>query len=137
MAFAGVAVIEGLCFDMQRGETFGFLGSNESGKTTTLRALLGIYKPNGRTVHFDGWPFTPQHGSHLEYLPERRGLYKKESVLTVMTVFGELKSLYEKAAVSWSTNYLERVVPSDKGNARVGKLSGGQQPKVCSLGILI
>jgi ABC-2 type transport system ATP-binding protein len=136
MEFAGVTVIEDLSFDVHRGETFGFLGSNGSGKTTTLRALLGIYKPNGGTLHIDGRPFTPEDGSRLGYLPEERGLYKKESVLTVMTYFGELKGLSKKAAANWSMNYLERVGLGDKSKTRVDKLSGGQQQKV-QLGVTI
>ena len=136
MEFAGVTVIEDLSFDVHRGETFGFLGSNGSGKTTTLRALLGIYKPSGGTLHIDGKAFTPQNGSRLGYLPEERGLYKKESVLTVMTYFGELKGLSKKVAADWSMSYLERVGLGDKGKTRVDKLSGGQQQKV-QLGVTI
>jgi ABC-2 type transport system ATP-binding protein len=136
MDFAGTSVVEDLSFDVRRGETFGFLGSNGSGKTTTLRALLGIYIPTAGTLHIDGRPFTPEAGSRLGYLPEERGLYKKESVLTVMTYFGELKGLSKKDATTWSTNYLERVGLGDKAKSRVDKLSGGQQQKV-QLGVTI
>ena len=136
MDFAGATVVENLSFDVMRGETFGFLGSNGSGKTTTLRALLGIYLPTAGVLHIDGRPFTPEVGSRLGYLPEERGLYKKESVLTVMTYFGQLKGLSKKAAVSWSTSYLERVGLGDKAKTRVDKLSGGQQQKV-QLGVTI
>jgi ABC-type bacteriocin/lantibiotic exporter with double-glycine peptidase domain len=45
MDFDGTTVVRDLSFDIDRGETFGFLGSNGSGKTTTIRALLGIYQP--------------------------------------------------------------------------------------------
>lgn len=45
MEFGDKTVIRDLNFVVKRGETFGFLGSNESGKTTTLRCLLGIYEP--------------------------------------------------------------------------------------------
>ena len=136
MDFAGTTVVEDLSFEVKRGETFGFLGSNGSGKTTTLRALLGIYIPTAGVLHIDGRPFTPEAGSRLGYLPEERGLYKKESVLTVMTYFGELKGLSKKDAVTWSTNYLERVGLGGKAKARVDKLSSGQQQKI-QLGVTI
>ena len=42
MAFGDKEVISDLSFEVFRGEVFGFLGSNGSGKTTTLRALLGL-----------------------------------------------------------------------------------------------
>ncbi|GAB2827923.1 ATP-binding cassette domain-containing protein [Alpinimonas psychrophila] len=136
MDFGGTTVVNDLSFDVQRGETFGFLGSNGSGKTTTLRALLGIYKPTAGVLHIDGRPFTPETGPRLGYLPEERGLYKKESVIDVMTYFGRLKGLSRRASAEWSVNYLERVGLGDKARTRVEKLSGGEQQKV-QLGVTI
>ncbi len=54
MDFGDKTVIRDLSFDVQRGETFGFLGSNGSGKTTTIRGLLGIYQPTAGTLHING-----------------------------------------------------------------------------------
>ena len=130
MEFGGTTVVNDLSFDAHRGETFGFLGSNGSGKTTTLRALLGIYKPTAGVLYVDGRPFTPETGPRLGYLPEERGLYKKESVIDVMTYFGRLKGLGRKASAEWSVNYLERVGLGDKARTRVEKLSGGEQQRV-------
>lgn len=136
MDFNGKTVIKDLSFDVKRGETFGFLGSNGSGKTTTIRALLGIYRPTSGTLHIGGRPFKPEDGGHLGYLPEERGLYKKEKVIDVMTYFGRLKGLDRHAARLWSQNYLERVDLADKGAMQLDKLSGGQQQKI-QLGVTI
>ena len=136
MAFGRSTVIENLSCDINRGETFGFLGSNGSGKTTTIRALLGIYQPTGGSLHINGRPFKPQQSVRLGYLPEERGLYKKESVIDTMTYFGRLKGLSTGAARSWSRDYLARVELGDKEKVRLDKLSGGQQQKV-QLGVTI
>ena len=136
MDFGDTMVIRDLSFDVHAGETFGFLGSNGSGKTTTLRALLGIYKPTAGILHIGGKVFEPRDGARLGYLPEGRGLYKKEPVLDVMVYFGRLKGLSKAAARSWSENYLERVGIPEKAKARLDKLSGGQQQKV-QLGVTI
>jgi ABC-2 type transport system ATP-binding protein len=136
MDFGGNTVVRDLSFDIDRGETFGFLGYNGCGKTTTIRALLGIYQPTGGVLHVNGRPFRPEDGGRLGYLPEERGLYKKESVLDVMTYFGRLKGLSKRAAATWSLAYLEQVGLEDKAKARVDKLSGGQQQKV-QLGVTI
>ena len=136
MDFSNVTVIEDLSFTVNRGETFGFLGSNGSGKTTTLRALLGIYRPTAGRLLIDGEPFSPEFSRRLGYLPEERGLYRKESVIDVMSYFGRLKGLGKEAARSWSMDYLERVEIADKAKTRVDKLSGGQQQKV-QLGVTI
>ncbi len=136
MDFGDNTVLSDLSFDVRRGETFGFLGSNGSGKTTTVRALLGIYQPTAGTLHINGRTFRPEDGSRLGYLPEERGLYKKEPVLEIMTYFGRLKGMDRHAAKTWSLDYLERVALADKSKLQLDKLSGGQQQKV-QLGVTI
>lgn len=136
MDFGGKTVINDLSFEVRRGEVFGFLGSNGSGKTTTIRALLGIYQPTGGKLVIDGKPFDVASGTKLGYLPEERGLYKNESVIDVMIYFGQLKGLSRIEAKERSEAYLERVKLIDKAKTNLGKLSGGQQQKI-QLGITI
>lgn len=136
MQFGTNKVIESLSFDVKRGETFGLLGSNGSGKTTTIRALLGIYPPTGGELLIDGKPYHVSGGVKLGYLPEERGLYKKENVIDVMTYFGELKGMNRADARAWSQRYLDEVKIGDKANTKLDKLSGGQQQKV-QLGVTI
>jgi len=136
MRFGNTEVIHGLTFNVKRGETFGFLGSNGSGKTTTIRALLGIYQPTDGELLLDGKPYSVSGGMKLGYLPEERGLYKKESVIDAMVYFGELKGMSRDEAKEASLAYLNRVNLADKANVRLDKLSGGQQQKI-QLGITI
>ncbi|MFT3833405.1 MAG: ATP-binding cassette domain-containing protein [Micropruina sp.] len=130
MAFGDQIVIDDLGFEVHAGETFGLLGSNGSGKTTTIRALLGIYQPTAGRLLVDGRRFDPAQGSRLGYLPEERGLYRKESVLEVMTYFGRLKGLSRHEADGWSRAFLARVGLQNHAKVRLDKLSGGQQQKV-------
>lgn len=136
MAFGKSTVIEDLSFSVERGETFGLLGSNGSGKTTIIRALLGIYQPSSGQLMIDGEPYRVEGKVKLGYLPEERGLYKKESVIDTMSYFGSLKGMSRQIAKEWSLDYLERVGIRDKAKERLDKLSGGQQQKV-QLGITI
>ncbi|GAA3892263.1 ATP-binding cassette domain-containing protein [Leifsonia kafniensis] len=136
MDFGKTTVIRDLSFTIERGETFGFLGSNGSGKTTTIRALLGIYQPTAGILHIDGRPFTPENSGRLGYLPEERGLYKKESVIDVMVYFGLLKGLGREQARRWSIDYLDRVGLASTEKTRLDKLSSGQQQKV-QLGVTV
>ncbi|MDN3478865.1 ATP-binding cassette domain-containing protein [Curtobacterium sp. APC 4022] len=135
MRFGDRNVVDGLTFDIAPGETFGLLGSNGSGKTTTIRALLGITAPTAGTLTIDGEPYRPATGG-IGYLPEERGLYRKETVIDVMTYFAALRGMPRGPATRWSTEYLERVGLADKAKVRIDKLSGGQQQKV-QLGITI
>mgnify|MGYP003613090803 CR=1 FL=1 len=136
MDFGKKTVIKDLSFEVKKGEVFGFLGSNGSGKTTTIRALLGIYQPTDGELLINGEQFSVSSGAKLGYLPEERGLYKKESVIDVMIYFGQLKGLSKADARQRSEVYLERVKLSDKASTRLDKLSGGQQQKI-QLGITI
>ena len=135
MSFGNKTVIKDLSFDVKKGEIFGLLGSNGSGKTTTVRALLGFYRPTSGETLVDGKVYDPEDTSiRIGYLPEERGLYRKETVLDTMAYFGDLNGL--KDPVGWSKKYLKRVGLEDKANERIEKLSGGQQQKV-QLGITI
>lgn len=135
MAFDGKTLIKDLSFTVGKGEIFGLLGSNGSGKTTTIRALLGFYEPTGGELLLEGKRFNPEDSSvTVGYLPEERGLYRKETVIDIMTYFGELKGI--KDPVGWSKKYLKRVGLEDKENVRIDKLSGGQQQKI-QLGVTI
>lgn len=136
MKFGKTTVIDNLSFEVKRGETFGLLGSNGSGKTTTLRALLGIYTPTAGKLQINGQPYQVDGGVKLGYLPEERGLYKKENVIDVMTYFGQLKGMNRNDAHEVSLEYLQRVGLVDKAKVRLDKLSGGQQQKV-QLGVTV
>ena len=61
--FGRLVAVDGIDFDVQRGEAFGFLGPNGAGKSTTMRVLLGLDAPdagralvNGSPYHELGWP---------------------------------------------------------------------------------
>lgn len=134
MVLGNKTIIKDLSFEIQKGEIFGLLGSNGCGKTTTIRALLGIYEATDGELLVDGEKFEPGSDFRIGYLPEERGLYKKETVIDVMCYFGKLRGL--KHARSWSIKYLKRVGLGEHVKTRIDKLSQGQQQKI-QLGITI
>lgn len=128
--FGATPVVKDLSFEVARGEIFAFLGANGSGKTTTIRTLLGIYEQDEGALLINGKPYTPEQANMLGYLPEERGLYATSPVLETLVYFGELKGLRRAEAVKRATDYLERVGLADKAKVDLKKLSGGQQQKV-------
>lgn len=136
ISFGSNRVVKNLSFDVKKGETFGLLGSNGSGKTTIIRTLLGIFQADSGILHINGHPYKVDGGVKLGYLPEERGLYKKEKVIDVMTYFGQLKGLDRQSAYDQSMDFLRRVKLDSKAKSRIDTLSGGQQQKI-QLGITV
>lgn len=134
MDFGKKTVVRDLSFDVKSGEIFGLLGANGSGKTTTLRALLGFYVPTGGELLIDGRPYNPETSVTIGYLPEERGLYRKETVIDNLLYFAELKGLKDPRA--WVDRYLKRVKLAEYADTKLEKLSGGQQQKI-QLGVTI
>ncbi|MFT3662110.1 MAG: ABC transporter ATP-binding protein [Gordonia sp. (in: high G+C Gram-positive bacteria)] len=54
--FGGLAALDGVTFDIRRGEILGLIGPNGAGKTTCFNAITGVYTPTRGTVSFDGAP---------------------------------------------------------------------------------
>ncbi len=135
-SFDNLKVIDDLSFDVKKGEIFAYLGANGSGKTTTLRALLGIYAADSGELLIKGKPYSTEISNLLGYLPEERGLYLESKVLDTMTYFGNLKGLTLLDSKKWSEKYLEEVGLADKANEKIKNLSSGQQQKI-QLGITI
>lgn len=136
LTLGGKRIIDNLDFEVLPGEVFALLGANGSGKTSTIRCLLGIYEAGTGELLVNGQPLSPETAGIVGYLPEERGLYTRAKVLDAMTYFGELKGLTRADAKAFSLDFLQRVDLGDKVDTKIKKLSGGQQQKV-QLGVAI
>lgn len=134
--FGKTNVLHNLSFDVERGELFAYLGANGSGKTTTIRCLLNIYKADEGDLLINGRTYGDDQSSLLGYLPEERGLYVNSQVLETMIFFGEIKGMTQRDAKAAAIKYLERVDLADKQKVKIKSLSSGQQQKI-QLGITI
>lgn len=61
-------IIKGVSFDVKRGEIFGFLGPNGSGKTTTIRMLVGLIRPTGGSIALSGYDITKNRTEALQHV---------------------------------------------------------------------
>ena len=135
-SFADKEVVRDLSFEVFKGETFAFLGTNGSGKTTTIRTLIGVYQPTSGQLNIAGQKQARELGRIVGYLPEERGLYLNSKVLETMVYFGQLKGLSAQRARQRALKYLDRVGLKDKQDLIIKRLSSGQQQKI-QLGITI
>ena len=66
--------VHDLSFKIEPGTMFGLLGPNGSGKTSSIRMMIGITVPDSGTVDLFNQPFTRENLKRVGYLPEERGL---------------------------------------------------------------
>jgi ABC-2 type transport system ATP-binding protein len=88
--------VEAVNLDIPEGEVFGFLGPNGSGKTTTIRLLLGFLRPSGGRAGIFGldcWRQSPRIKRHVGYLPGDLRLYPWMTVQSALKVFGQIRRL--------------------------------------------
>lgn len=128
--FSNVTAVDGVSFEVKRGEIFGLLGPNGAGKTTTIRMILDIIKPDSGVIKFDGREIDDEIKSKIGYLPEERGLYRKTRVLETILYFAELKGIDRKVALERAKRWLEKFKLIDRAKSKIEELSKGNQQKV-------
>ncbi|MBE7512370.1 MAG: ATP-binding cassette domain-containing protein [Anaerolineales bacterium] len=101
--------VDGISFEVRRGEIFSMLGPNGAGKTTTLRMMLDIIKPDSGTIALLGSPFHESMKARIGYLPEERGLYKNVRVLELLGYLGSLKGMKPAEAIRKADKLLDEV----------------------------
>lgn len=131
-AFTG---LDGVSFEIERGETFALLGPNGAGKSTTIEILEGYRDRSGGEASVLG--IDPQHGgidwkARLGIVLQNTGESGNVTVLEQLTHFaGYYRNPRPVSEV------IEAVGLTDKAKTRIGKLSGGQRRRVdVALGII-
>ncbi len=117
-------------FEIRSGEIFGLLGPNGAGKSTLIRILMKIIVQDEGEVRLDGRPLGRDDLDYIGYLPEERGLYRKERVQDILIYFGMLKGLDAKTARDRTQLWLDRVGLPEVARKKVDELSKGMQQKV-------
>src|ERR1041384_6665331 len=92
-SFGDHQVLDGVSFDVRPGRMTGFLGANGSGKTTTMRIILGVLAAQGGAVTWNGAPVTQSVRQRFGYMPEERGLYPKMKIAEQVEWFARLHPL--------------------------------------------
>ena len=135
--FASKTVVDNISFEVRRGEMFGFLGPNGSGKTTTIRMCLGIIRPNSGSIGILGSQPARDVLKSVGYLPEERGLTKKVRVIEILRFLGRLKGMPAAAAEKRALELLERVNLYEHRDKQVESLSRGMTQFVQFVGAII
>ena len=123
--------VDGIDFDVKRGEVFGLLGPNGSGKSTTVKMLLGLLYPSGGRISVFG--HSPRHvqtKSRIGYLPEESYLYRYLNSEETVDFFGSLFHIDSKERRVRAEQLIEMVGLENARRRHVGEFSKGMQRRI-------
>ncbi|RJP39921.1 MAG: ATP-binding cassette domain-containing protein [Phycisphaerales bacterium] len=122
--------VDDLSLRVPEGSIYGFIGPNGSGKTTTLRMIMGIYYPDpgSGSIRVLGEALHGADNDAIGYLPEERGLYRKMKVRDLLRFYLELKGRREfKGPID---DWLARLDLTGWAHRKIQELSKGMAQKV-------
>ena len=118
-------VVDDISFNVNPGEIFGLIGPNGAGKTTTIRMIMDIIRPDSGLIKVFGNTINENAKDSIGYLPEERGLYKKQSLLKSMYYIAALKGIERQCAERKANELLKRVGMIPHKNKKIEELSRG------------
>ncbi len=131
--FGKVQAVDNLCLQVPRGVVFGFLGANGSGKTTTIRLLLGLLEPTSGRAQVLGYDTKNQANSirrRTGALLEHPGLYERLSAADNLEFYGRAWRLPTAKRRSRIKELLNNLGLWERRNESVGTWSRGMKQRL-------
>jgi ABC-2 type transport system ATP-binding protein len=126
-----VRAVNGINFDVNRGEVFGLLGPNGSGKTTTLKMILGLLYPTRGVLRVLGRsPRNVKTKARIGYLPEESYLYSYLTSEETLDFFGRLFDLNRRERKQHIEQLLEMIGLKHARTRMVGEFSKGMARRI-------
>jgi len=135
--FGKHTAVEDFDFEVPRGVICGLLGPNGSGKTTSIRMIMGILNPDEGSVSLFGADPDLTRRTKVGYLPEERGVYKKMKCLELIMFLGEIRGVKRAEGRRRGGVWMERLGLSEWADKKVEDLSKGMQQKIQFIGTVI
>jgi ABC-2 type transport system ATP-binding protein len=137
--FGAFTAVDDVSFDIAKGELFGFLGPNGSGKTTIIKALCGLLPPSEGTGHILGMDIRKDAAEirrHVGYMSQKFGLYEDLTVAENMNFYAGVYGLSADRAAQRTRELQSLTGIEPYMNRRAGQLSGGWKQRLalaCSI----
>ena len=127
--YGDLVAVDGVSFEVRRGEFFGILGPNGAGKTTTLEMVEGLREPDAGAVRLLGespWPRNPRLLPRMGVQLQASAFFEKLTAREQLETFGSLYGVDRQRI----DEMLDLVGLADKATTREDKLSGGQRQRL-------
>ena len=131
--FGELVAVESLDLTIRRGEVFGLLGPNGSGKTTTIRMLCGLLVPtsgDATVVGFDILTQSEQLRRNIGYMSQRYGLYDELTVYENIRFYASVYGLRGEVRESRIRELMEDLGLTPRRDQMAGTLSGGWKQRL-------
>lgn len=129
-SYGATNALNGLSFDVEPGQMFGFVGPNGAGKTTAMRIVIGVLAPDSGIVTWQGESMDAASRRRIGYMPEERGLYPKMRVAQQLAYLAELHGRSSDDASEQAERWTERLGIAERRDDKVEALSLGNQQRV-------
>ena len=137
-SFADRVVVDDFAIRVERGQIFGFLGPNGSGKTTTIRMLCGLLTPDagaGRCLGFDLLTQAALIKREVGYMTQRFSLYEDLSIQENLNFVARVYGMRDRRRVIHAA--LERLGLAQRREQLAGTLSGGWKQRLALAACLL
>ena len=132
-SFGDFHAVDGISFEVKRGEIFGFLGANGAGKTTAMRMLTGLSKPTsgeGRVAGYDITHEAEQVKKHIGYMSQRFSLYEDLRVWENLRLYGGIYGMSQQLIRERTEQLLTSLSFEDRRDTLVRDLPLGWRQKL-------
>jgi len=131
--FEDVKAVDGISFDVYKGECFGFLGPNGAGKTTTINILSCYLEPSNGAVRIANLDVITQSSEVKKYIgicPQENIFYQELNVYENLMFFGRMYNVDKKKLRDRANELINKVGLDDKRKTKSEKLSGGMKRRL-------
>ena len=131
--FGPIVAVQSLDMEVKRGEVFGVLGPNGSGKTTTIRMLCGLMEPTSGSATVVGYDVATEGDlirRRIGYMSQRFGLYDDLTVIENMRFYATIYGLRGVERESRLEEMQRELGLGDRANQFAGTLSGGWKQRL-------